>query len=453
MRTVFRRVVLTGFLTALTLTCSAQSSTEKTSPPTLNVPAAAQPSPNFDVKAATDAWLATVSSDKKAKSDAYFEGGYWLLLWDFLVSAAILIWFLQSRLSARIRDWAERVTKSKLLQTLLYFIPFLIITTALQFPLTVYEGYFREHKYGLANQTFGPWFTEQLVGLAIGSILGGIAVVGLFAIVRRLGKSWWIWGAVASIAFQAVVVLIYPILIAPRFNTYKPLANAAIKNSILSMAHANSIPANDVYEVDASRQTNRVSANVSGLFGSQRITLNDNLLNRCTPEEIQAVMGHEMGHYVMNHIFKGLLFFGVIFAAGFAFLNWSVQWSLARWGERWGIRNYTDVAVLPLALVLLSIFFFVTTPLINTWTRTQEFEADIFGLNASRQPDGEAAVDLKLGDYRKLDPSALEEVLFFDHPSGRTRITAAMRWKKENLGNTAALPASLPSAPQPVQVQ
>ena len=160
-------------------------------------------------------------------------------------------------------------------------------------------------------------------------------------------------------------------------------------------------------------------------------------------------MGHEMGHYVMNRARVCCL----MIAAGFAFLNWSVQWSLERWGERWGIRNYTDVAVLPLALLLLSIFFFVTTPLINTWTRTQEFEADIFGLNASRQPDGEAAVDLKLGDYRKLDPGPLEEVLFFDHPSGRTRITAAMRWKKENLGNTAALPASTPSAPQSVQVQ
>ena len=145
------------------------------------------------------------------------------------MSAAILIWFLQSRLSARIRDWAERVTRNQLLQTLLYFIPFLIITTVLQFPLTVYEGYFREHKYGLANQSFGPWFTEQLVGLAIGSILGGIAVVGLFAIVRRLGKSWWIWGAVASIAFQAVVVLIYPILIAPQFNTYKPLETPRLR--------------------------------------------------------------------------------------------------------------------------------------------------------------------------------------------------------------------------------
>src|SRR4029079_13121002 len=141
--------------------------------------------------------------------------------------------------------------------------------------------------------------------------------------------------AVASIAFQAVVVLIYPILIAPRFNTYKPLANAAIKNSILRMAHANSIPANDVYEVDASRQTNRVSANVSGLFGSQRITLNDNLLNRCTPEEIQAVMGHEMGHYVMNHVYKFIVFFLVMIVLAFAILNRALAWSLSRWGARW----------------------------------------------------------------------------------------------------------------------
>jgi STE24 endopeptidase len=172
---------------------------------------------------------------------------------------------------------------------------------------------------------------------------------------------------------------------------------------------------------------------VSGFLGTERVTLNDNLLRRCTPEEIQAVMGHEMGHYVMNHIYKSLLFFGVLFAAGFAFLNWSVNWCLTRWGSRWGIRSMTDIAVLPLAVLLLSLFSFVTTPITNSWVRGQEYEADIFGLNASRQPDGEAAVDLKLGDYRKLDPGRLEEIFFFDHPSGRTRITAAMRWKKENM--------------------
>jgi STE24 endopeptidase len=341
---------------------------------------------------------------------------------------------LQSRVSERIRDWAERVTQRKNLQTLFYFLPFFLITTVLQFPLTVYEAYFREHKYGLLNQTFGPWFGEFLIALAISLIIGAIAVTGLFAIVRLLGKNWWIWGAVVSIVFQALIVLIYPIAIAPRFNKYTPLADAKIKNSILSMAHANGIPATDVYQVDASRQSDRVSANVSGLFGSERITLNDNLLRRCTPEEIQAVMGHEMGHYVMNHIVKSLLFFGVFFAAGFAFLNWSLDRTLGRWGSRWGIRSMTDVAVLPLAVLLFSLFAFVTTPITNTWVRTQEYEADIFGLNASRQPDGEAAVDLKLGDYRKLDPGPVEEFLFFDHPSGHTRITAAMRWKKENMG-------------------
>jgi len=269
--------------------------------------------------------------------------------------------------------------------------------------------------------------------------------------VRRLGKNWWIWGAVASIIFQALVVLIYPVLIAPRFNTYKPLANASIKNSILSMAHANGIPVNDVYEVDASRQTNRVSANVSGFLGSERITLNDNLLNRCTPEEIQAVMGHEMGHYVMNHLGKTLLFLGVFFSIAFAFLNYGLQWALARWGEKWGVRSITDVAVLPLAVLILSVFGFLTTPVTNSWTRAQEYEADIFGLNASRQPDGEAAVDLKLGDYRKLDPGPIEEIVFFDHPSGRTRITAAMRWKKENQASvvspTPETPADAASVP------
>jgi STE24 endopeptidase len=145
-------------------------------------------------------------------------------------------------------------------------------------------------------------------------------------------------------------------------------------------------------------------------------------------------MGHEMGHYVLNHVCKSIVFFSLFLLLGFAFLNWSLNWSLARWGARWQINGVADVAVLPLAALLLSLFFFVTTPIGNTWTRTEEYEADIFGLNAARQPDGEAAVDLKLGEYRKLDPGPIEEFVFYDHPGGRTRITAAMRWKKENMG-------------------
>jgi len=143
-------------------------------------------------------------------------------------------------------------------------------------------------------------------------------------------------------------------------------------------------------------------------------------------------MGHEMGHYVLNHAYKGLLMLGVIVVFGFAFVNWSIKSSLARWREKWGIREIGDVAVLPLAVILFSLYFFLTTPVTNTITRTMEFEADMYGLNAAQQPDGEANVDLLLGEYRKMDPSPLEEFIFYDHPSGRTRITAAMRWKAEH---------------------
>jgi STE24 endopeptidase len=307
-----------------------------------------------------------------------------------------------------------------------------MVASLLNFPLTVYEGYFREHKYGLLNQTFGPWMRDQLVGLAVGVILGAILIVPLFGLVRRLGTSWWVWGATLALLFLALVSLIAPVYIAPLFNQYKKLEDPRVKDPILSMARANGIPATDVYEFDASKQSNRVSANVSGFGNTLRISLNDNLLNRCTLPEIETTMGHEMGHYVLNHAYKGLVMIGVVIVIGFAFLHGGTNYALARWGTQWDIRGITDVAVLPLALMVFSLYFFCMTPVTNTITRTMEYEADMYGLNAARQPDGEANVDLMLGEYRKLDPGRLEEFIFFDHPSGRTRITAAMRWKAEH---------------------
>ena len=201
------------------------------------------------------------------------------------------------------------------------------------------------------------------------------------------------------------------------------------------MARANGIPASDVYEVDASRQSNRVSANVCGFLGTERITLNDNLLRRASLPEIEAVMGHEMGHYVLNHVYKGILFFGIVTVVGFALLRWGSGRMLARWGAAWRLRGVDDIAALPLLALLVTIYGFLLTPIMNSFIRTQEYEADIFGLNAASQPDGAATIALKLGEYRKLDPGPLEEFLFFDHPSGRTRILAAMRWKAEHLGS------------------
>src|ERR1019366_5224791 len=227
--------------------------------------------------------------------------------------------------------------------------------------------------------------------------------------------------------------LIGPVYISPIFNTYTRLNDPKIVEPILSMARANGIPAKDVYTMDASRQSTRMSANVSGFANTMRITLNDNLLRRGSPEEIQAVVGHEMGHYVMHHIYIGIMFFSILTVLAFAYLYRGLDWTLQRWGEKWQIRGVGDTAVLPLVVLLVSIFGFVITPVTNTFSRTLEYEADMYGLNTSRQPDGEAQADIHLGEYRKMNPGPIEEWIFFDHPSGRNRIYAAMRWKAENL--------------------
>jgi len=426
-----RLACLFAVLTALASFTPAQSNNGANAPSAIPSTPVATPAPAFDVNAAVEAYLSKMPPARRARSNSYFEGGYWLLLWDFLTTVVAMWLLLRFRWSARMRDLAERITRFRPLQTALYWIQFIVVTAVLTFPMTVYESYFREHKYDLLNQTFGPWMRDQLVGLAVSVVLGAILVVPLFGLVRRMGKSAWVWGAVLMIVFFAFVSLIAPVYIAPLFNKYKSLEDSRIKDPILSMARANGIPATNVYEFDASQQSNRVSANVSGFASTLRISLNDNLIKRCTLPEIETTMGHEMGHYVLNHAYKGLVMIGVVIVIGFAFLNWGINFALARWGEKWGVRGITDVAVLPLAVIVFSIYFLLMTPVTSTITRSMEFEADMYGLNAARQPDGEANVDMLLGEYRKLDPTPLEEFIFFDHPSGRTRITAAMRWNAE----------------------
>jgi STE24 endopeptidase len=154
-------------------------------------------------------------------------------------------------------------------------------------------------------------------------------------------------------------------------------------------------------------------------------------------------MGHEMGHYVLNHIYESIVDFAVILFLGFAFLRWAYTRALLRWGPRWGLTGLGDFAALPLLTAVFSVYFFAMTPILNTVVRSDEAEADSFGVNASRQPDGMAEVALQLGEYRKLHPGPIEEFVFFDHPSGYNRILKTMRWKGEHLNE---LPAAAPAA-------
>ncbi len=421
---------------AISPAASAQQTTSLSNsqmPSVVTVPPEAQPSDHFSAEAATNAYLAQIPAAARARSDAYFEGGYWLILWDFLLAVVVYWVLLRLGWSARMRKFTARLTRVRVLQDFLYWIQFMLITFVLTFPLTVYEGFLREWKYGLATQTFGAWMGDQIKGLLIAIVLGGILAVVLLQIVRWLPNTWHIWGAIVAMLFMIVGIMIAPVYLLPLFNKVSKLADPRVTQPILSMARANGIPAHDVFEVDASRQTTRMSANVSGFGKTMRITLNDNLLRRGSPAEIQSVMGHEMGHYVLHHIYKDVLFLFVVTVAFFALLRWGLQYSLARWAAKWGVQGITDPAVIPLVFLIATIFFFILTPIANTQTRTEEAEADIFGLNASRQPDGFAQAAIHLGEYRKMNPGPVEEWIFFDHPSGRNRIYRAMRWKAENL--------------------
>jgi STE24 endopeptidase len=405
---------------------------QETSPSATTAPAPSI-APGADPATATRAWLDTVPADKRARSDAYFEGGYWLILWNFLLASAISIFLLASRISARLRDFAERTTRFKFLQIILYTIPFLLLIYVLGFPLHVYEQFFREHAYNMATQTFSQWFGEQLVMIVVDLIVTSLLLVGLYAVFRRAPRTWWVWGTIVAIIFTILGIMLSPVYIEPLFNTYKPLKDPAISEPILAMARANQIPVTQVYEVDASRQTKRVSANVAGFMGTTRIALNDNLLKQCTLPEIREVMAHEMGHYILNHSFKLVIYFSLFFLLGFAALRAFFQGAVQRWGERWGVRGIADIAGLPLLSLIFTTVFFLLTPVINTVVRVTEREADAFSINTAREPDGMAKVALKLGEYRKLDPSPIEEFIFFDHPSGRARIRMAMDWKAAHL--------------------
>jgi len=246
-------------------------------------------------------------------------------------------------------------------------------------------------------------------------------------------KTWWIWGTAVAVACSFVLLFIAPVFIEPLFNTYKPLTKPEVSEPILVMARANEIPAKQVFEVDASRQTTRVSANVSGILGTTRIALNDNLLKQCSVPEIRAVMAHEMGHYVLNHGAKLLTYLGAFMLIGFGLTRILFDAAVPRWGDGWGVRGIADPAGLPLLTWIFCTLLFLATPLLNTVVRITEREADAFGINTAREPDGMAEVALKLGAYRKLNPTPLEEFIFYDHPSGRARIRMAMDWKAAHL--------------------
>ena len=407
-------------------------------PPGLQIPDAARPGPAFDVDKATEAYLDLLSPEQRAKSDAYFEGGYWLQLWQLLYGLAVAWLLLCSGISVRMRNLARRISVRPWWTTFFYVIFWLLIGALLSLPMTIYAEFFREHQYGLATQNFAEWSWDQIKDMLVSLVIVPVVISLLYVGIRRTGARWWIWASGGAFVFIMFFAMVAPVFISPIFNTYKPLRDGPIRESVLSLARANMVPTDNVVEFDASKQTTRISANVSGFAGTTRVSLNDNLLDKTSPPEVLAVMGHELGHYVLNHSLRGVIYFTLILTLGFFVVHRVFDRLLMRWGPRLGLEGRADPAALPLALAILSLFFFVATPLTNSITRQAEAEADAFGLNAAREPNGFAMAAMRLSTYRKIKPGALEEIMFYDHPSGYARVHRSMTWLKENQGNPTA---------------
>jgi STE24 endopeptidase len=391
----------------------------------------------FDPEAATQAYLATLKGAARAKSDAYFEGGYWLILWGALVAIAGELVQLHFGLARRWRDWAERIAP-RWLAPALFSVPYAVAGALIVLPWTIYTGYFREKQYDLMNQSFGDWLLDQGKGLGINIVASAILFTVVMAVIRKSPKRWWLWGALTMSGFVAFGAMVVPVFISPLFNSYSEMKPGPLRDRIVAMAKANNVPAEHIYVFDASKQTKRISANVSGLGPTIRISLNDNLLNRTTPAETAAVMGHELGHYVLGHVWKSILAFTAIFLLIFYLAYRAVPAIIRRHGARWGVRDVADPAAIPVFFIVVAIIGVFLTPVTNTLVRVNESEADAFGLNTAREPDGFATTALALSEYRKIEPGPVEEFLFFDHPSGKTRIRMAMDWKAAHLAEVEA---------------
>lgn len=399
----------------------------------------------FDPEQATRAWLETLGPEATARSNRYFEGGYLIDFVETGVSILVAGLLLVLGWARGFRAWLERTVKFFPLVAFGVSLFYLLYATVLTFPFIYYVDFVRQHRYDLSTQTFPEWFGEYAISAGIGLVIGAIFFTIVYLIIRAAKNTWWIWSSAVSVVFAALLIMVSPVFIEPLFNNYQPMEQSELRDEILALAQANGVPADDVLVYDRSRQTNSISANVSGLFGTTRIALADTLLNRASPEAVRAVMAHEIGHYVLGHIHSLLIMLSGLIVITFAVVHYGFR-AIAK-NERWGIRDIADPAGLPLIMLLIAVIGLVTTPLQRNIIYFHEQQADMFGLNVAREPDGFAEAAVLLSEYRKMEPSPLEEWFFYDHPSGWHRVHNSMVWKAHEIA-VGRLPPSPGGPPE-----
>ena len=393
---------------------------------------------SFDPAAATQAYVATMSPAAQAKAIAYTHQQHWLLLGGAAVGVLVALLILKSGLLRRAQAALEARRARPALTSFLLPLLFLVLSSLLFLPWSAYAGWWVERGFAMTSQPFTGWLSEYLISATLSSVFGAMLFCAIYALIRRAGRAWPLFAGAVVLVFAGMALVAGPIYIEPLFNTYTPAPNGPVRDAVVQLAKANAVPSDKIFIYNGSKQSNRYTANVSGLFGSARVAMSDVMFAKGADiSEVRGVVGHEMGHYVHQHALWMVAEVGALAVLLF-WLADIVFPMCARWMGARGVGSITDPAGFPVVMAIMTVLQLVTTPVMNSFTRYTEADADRFSLARAHEPDGLSKALIKTADYRAPSPGRIEEILFYDHPSVSWRIRQAMNWKTAHLDISAA---------------
>ncbi len=341
-------------------------------------------------------------------------------VWAFAVPAAIFF----SGLSARLRNLALRVSRRWYVTLLVYLALAACLWFLIDLPLDFYSGYGRPHDYGLSSQSLGKWFDDEVLSLALGFLAAALVVWIPLLLMQRSAQRWWLYAWFAALPIVVFIALIEPIWVEPLFNRFGPMKDKALEARILRLAARAGVDATDVYEVNKSIDTNELNAYVTGIGASKRIVLWDTTLKEMSASQVEQIMAHEMGHYVLRHVWKGLVSGSLLLLLALWVVHVSSGWILSKTKGSSGVHEIGDMASLPLLVLVLSAVAFLLMPPMLAVSRHFEHEADRFGLELTHDNHTCATlfVEFVQHDLSYPRPAALVQWLRASHPSIAERI-------------------------------
>jgi Zn-dependent protease with chaperone function len=352
------------------------------------------------------------------KAMDYYNSGNVLWVVDILWSIFIPALFLFTGFSAKIRDWAQKIGKNWFFIIGIYFILFSVLTFVVGLPLSYYEEFVRQHAYELSNQTFGKWLGDSFKSLMVGSVIGFLFLWLPYLALKKSPKRWWLYVGIGMIPFLFLMIIVAPIWIAPLFNDFGPMKDKVLEQKILALADKAGIEGSKVFEVNKSVDTKQVNAYVTGFMDTKRIVLWDTIIDKMNEKELLFVMGHEMGHYVLGHVWKTVFFLSFLILVSLYLAYRLAGGMISKYKDRFGFDQLADIASLPLLLLLISVFMLVSTPIANWYSRSHEYDADIFGLEITRDNHDAATAFVKLQQENLSNPrpGLLYKLWRADHP-------------------------------------